>query len=303
MNWIKKGLIYTPEGKVEWAKHSALQPTPFVLNKGQLRIYAGFRDNGGVSRIGFVDVDLDDPSRILNVSSSPVLDIGQPGTFDDNGVVPAAIVRRNRSLYLYYAGYHLEHRIRFTVFGGLAISEDGGNSFHRYSKAPILDRTDKELFFRVVHSVLFEDGVWKIWYGAGSEWIAGHKKQLPVYDIRYLESPDGINFGDEGQICIKMKDKDEHRVGRPYVVKDDGTYKMFYSVGTKSKRYRLGYAESNDGVNWERKDGDTGLDVSSSGWDSEMVAYPSVVQHKQRTYLFYNGNNMGQTGFGYAVLE
>jgi predicted GH43/DUF377 family glycosyl hydrolase len=303
MKWTKKGLIYAPDGKSDWAKHSALQPTPYILSNSLIRIYTGFRDRDGVSRIGFVDVDLDDPSKVRNVSNTPVLDIGLPGTFDDNGVVPAAIVRRGRAVYLYYAGYHLEHKIRFTVFGGLAISDDGGDSFYRHSKVPILDRTDKELFFRVIHSILFEDGVWKIWYGAGSEWIAGPKKQLPVYDIRYSESTDGITFGDEGRICIKMEGDDEHRVSRPYVVKDDATYKMYYGVGTISKLYRLGYAESSDGINWERKDDEIGIDVSSSGWDSEMIAYPSVIRHEKRTYLFYNGNNMGETGLGYALLR
>jgi hypothetical protein len=34
-----------------------------------------------------------------------------------------------------------------------------------------------------------------------------------------------------------------------------------------------------------------------------MIAYASVLAHKGRTYMFYNGNNLGKTGFGYAELE
>jgi hypothetical protein len=33
-----------------------------------------------------------------------------------------------------------------------------------------------------------------------------------------------------------------------------------------------------------------------------MVCYPAVVQVKGQTYLFYNGNNNGETGFGAAQL-
>jgi hypothetical protein len=34
-----------------------------------------------------------------------------------------------------------------------------------------------------------------------------------------------------------------------------------------------------------------------------MIAYACVVRYKERVYLFYNGNNLGATGFGYAELE
>jgi hypothetical protein len=30
---------------------------------------------------------------------------------------------------------------------------------------------------------------------------------------------------------------------------------------------------------------------------------PSWVRHGERTFLFYNGNGCGRTGFGYAELE
>jgi len=302
MKWQKMGLIYAPDGTSAWAKHSALQPTPYLLNENVIRIFVGFRDEKGVGRIGFVDVSANDPSQVLEVSERPVLDIGVPGAFDDNGVIPCAIVRHEDKLYLYYAGYQLGSKVRFLAFSGLAISDDG-SKFVRYSKAPILDRTDKELLFRAIHSIMFEDGVWKTWYGAGSEFIQGEGKTLPVYNIRYMESKNGIRFDSEGKICVDIQGDDEYRVGRPYVIKHEGVYKMFYSIGTQSKGFRLGYAESRDGIQWSRRDERIGLDVSSSGWDSQMICYPSLIQYKDRVYMFYNGNNYGQTGFGYALLE
>jgi hypothetical protein len=53
---------------------------------------------------------------------------------------------------------------------------------------------------------------------------------------------------------------------------------------------------------WERHDEEVGIDVSPDGWDAEMIAYGSVVQSGESTYLFYNGNERGRTGFGFAEL-
>ena len=244
MRWIKKGLIYGPNATSSWAKHSALQPTPIIINKDTIRVFVGFRDAEGCGRVGFLDLDGHNPSFIKYISEEPVLDIGEPGTFDENGVIPCAIVRRQDELFLYYAGYQLGKKVRFYGFTGMAISKDNGRSFIRYSKAPIIDRTDEALYFRAIHSIFFENGIWRVWYGAGSQFIQGNEKTLPVYDIRYMESKDGINFPKTGKVVVGVKGGDEHRVGRPYVIKHNNVYKMFYGVGTKAKGYRLGYAES-----------------------------------------------------------
>ena len=65
--------------------------------------------------------------------------------------------------------------------------------------------------------------------------------------------------------------------------------------------YRIGYAESDDGVNFERRDDLAGIDVSKSGWDSEMVAYGFVFVCQGRKWIAYNGNNYGYAGVGLAV--
>jgi hypothetical protein len=71
----------------------------------------------------------------------------------------------------------------------------------------------------------------------------------------------------------------------------------------KQQSYRLGYAESIDGLRWARKDNEVGIDRSETGWDSVMMCYPYIYEHKGRKYLFYNGNGFGESGLGYAVLE
>ena len=303
MKWRKQGLVYGPDPNSSWAQRWALQPTPILLSDGTIRVFAGFRTHAGVSRVGYVDLDADDPSRVLAVSKEPVLDIGVPGAFDENGVVPCAIVAREDRLFLYYAGYQLGQQVKFYVFGGLAISTDGGLTFQRHSRVPICDRTDDELYFRVIHTMMRDGAVWRAWYGGGDEYSSQDGRQLPRYDIRHALAPDGLSLSGDYQVCV-AQDGEEYRVGRPYVFKDDdGRYRMLFSAGTAATGYRLAYAISTDGVNWSRKDQDVGIDVSPSGWDSEMQAYPAVIRYKDKTYLFYNGNNYGEEGFGYAVLE
>jgi predicted GH43/DUF377 family glycosyl hydrolase len=301
LKWVKKGLVYVPDGILEWAKHTVMTPTPILIRPEIIRVYAGFRNDAGVSRIGFVDVDANNPIQVLSVSTAPVLDIGIPGMFDDNGVILGDVVLYKQKLYMYYVGFQLVQKVKFLAYTGLAISNDGGDTFERYSHSPVLDRTNQDLYIRAMHSVLVEDDTWKGWYASGNgwEWIDG--KPFPRYNIHYTESTDGIHFDENSRLCVDVEG-DEYRIGRPRVMKDGSLYKMFYTYGTKGKEYLPGYAESTDGINWTRMDEKLGLHPSATGWDSKMLCYLSVIPYKDKIYGFYNGNNMGETGVGYAEL-
>jgi hypothetical protein len=303
VKWSKQGLLYRPDGSVPWAVKHAVPPTPHLLDDDTLRIYLAFTDENTVGRVGYLDVSPDDPGRILRVSEEPVLDIGQLGAFDENGVVPTSVVRVGDELYMYYVGFQLGHKVRYFQFQGLAISTDGGESFQRHVRVPIIDRSDTELVNRTSAFVMHDEGRFRMWYVGGSEWTVVNGKPLPIYNIRYLESSDGKSWADSGRVAIDFKDDDEHALGRAWVVKHDGLYKMLFSRRSRTLGYRVGYAESPDGVEWARDDDRAGLDVSEEGWDAAMVAYTSIFTRRERTYLFYNGNDLGQTGFGWAVLE
>lgn len=300
MEWEKKGLIYNSPFDGTWKDNSALQPTALVIGN-KIRIFLCFRNLEGVGRIGYVDVDANEPSKILKISDTPVLDIGEDGMFDDNGVAPTAIIKNKDKIFLYYAGYQLPKKVRFIAFGGLAISKDNGETFERYSNTPIFERSEEASLFRVPHTVMLDNNKFKFWYGGGSSYIDGTNKTLPVYNIRYLESDSLLSIPNKG---IEVLDtmNEEHRVGRPNVLKEDGLFKMYFGYGSDKEPYQLGYAESQDGINWNRNNSKLGLPLSSNGWDSEMMAYPCVVNVNNRTYMFYNGNEYGKYGFGYAEL-
>jgi predicted GH43/DUF377 family glycosyl hydrolase len=300
MNWEKKGLIYCPGPMDGWRSSYASIPTPYQPNDEIIRIYCAFRAGDNVSRIGYVDVCAQNPSQVLSVSPQPVLDIGAPGMFDDNGVLPSSIVDCKGRLYLYYSGFQLGTDVPYTIFSGLAVSDDNGDSFQRIQQTPVVGRNEEDIFFRAAPHVMYEDGIWKMWYIGGNSWTLHKGKPLPVYSIKYMESPDGICWDANGHICMSPQGDDEHGFGRPFVIREENRYGMYYSIRTFSKGYRLGYAQSPNGISWVRDDAQINLDISPGQWDSETLCYSALMRREDKYYLFYNGNHYGQTGFGYA---
>lgn len=300
--WEKRGLIYCPDGVSSWAKAWVLTPTPVLLNERVIRIYASFRDENGAGRIGYIDVSAANPREVLSVSEHPVLDIGSPGMFDDNGMILGDVVSIGSEIRMYYVGFQIPAKVKFMAFSGMALSRDGGETFVRVSQVPIMDRADNASFIRAIHTVLYEGGRYKIWYSVGCGWQEINGIAYPKYNIRYTESDDGIHFPDrEGSLCIDVGNN-EYRIGRPRIWKEDGLYHMYFTYDTLDKRYAAGYASSADGVSWLRDDSRFPLQCSGSGWDSEMICYPVRLDAGGRRYIFYSGNNMGQTGVGFAEL-
>lgn len=306
MKWKKLGRVFVPVWKHVWAKTYAYVPTAVVRGE-EIRVYTAFWDKHQIKRIGFVDVFAKDPTKVLRVSTEPVLDIGESGTFDSDGVTPSCILDKGKELWLYYVGWQklVGPPYRY-LFAGLAISNDGGSTFNRYQQTPILERVEFERFVRSTSFVLEENGGYRCWYTSSNKIvdIGGH--EVPSYTIRHAFSSDGIEWG-LGISCLHLldilEDPEEFGLSRPWVIKENGLYKMFYSIRKIDKGYSLGYAESKDGYFWERKDNEIGIEKSREGWDSEVVCFPSVVDYEGNRYMFYNGNNCGETGFGVAVLE
>jgi hypothetical protein len=302
MKWEKGGLIYCPNGEMPWASHSACVPTVIALTPSILRIFVGFRDLEGFGRVGFVDVDASDPSSILNISRKPALDLGDPGMFDDSGALPVSIVEHGGLTYMYYAGFQRGVKIAFSHLAGVAVSTDRGENFKRLKRVPALERSETELFLRSAPHVLKQGDAWKMWYVGFDGWIIEDGKRVYRSRINYLASDNAVDWGSDGQPCMAPANEDEFGFGRPFVYFEDQKYKMLYSVRTRSKGYRLGYAESPDGLFWSRHDDRVGIDVSTSGWDSTDICWCAIFRLSGTVLMFYNGNDYGRTGFGYAVL-
>jgi hypothetical protein len=309
MKWIKKGLVFKPDNNYDWMVSHASIPVADPINDEVLRVYFGTRDKQGRSFPTYLDVLADDPREIRYVHDQPILSLGKLGAFDDNGIMPSWIVNHGSKKYLYYIGWNPQVTVAYRLSIGLAISEDGGKSFSKYSEGPICDRDVDEPYFNTAPCVVVDGTSWKMWYVSCTGWEMINKRPEPRYHIKYALSDDGIHWQRTNQVCIDY-DSFTDAIGRPCVFVTNGKYRMLYSYRSiqnyrtdPSQSYRLGYAESLDGIHWLRRDDQVGIERSAAGWDSEMLEYSHVFVSKDKTYLFYNGNGFGQSGFGYAMLH
>jgi len=304
INWKKLGKVFEPQTDKWWMRTHTMNPTPVLIGGGPfVRVYFAGRDEHNRSQTGWVLMDLKHPDKIIEVAEEPVMPLGELGTFDDNGVAPICLVDVDDYKYLYYVGFKPGGTTRMDLFGGVAISKDGGNFFERYSRAPIIERTRINPHINTGPFVIREESLWRMYYVAGIEWI---HRDLPHYNIQYATSSDGLEWKRDGHVCIDFASEKEHALARPWVIVENGIYKMWFNYkgdATEGSTYRVGYAESEDGVNWIRDDSFANIDVSSEGWDSEMIEYTAVIVYEGQKFMFYNGNNYGREGFGLALQQ
>jgi hypothetical protein len=301
MQWKKLGQVLSTPCDLGWIySHAAL--LPFVESaSGNHRVYFSARDSSGRGHIGSAHFDFAHPERLLRVDNAPVLRPGPLGAFDDNGVTMTWLTIHRDRYYLYYNGWSLGATVPYHIFVGLAISDDGASTFRRVSTAPLLERNDVDPFLTASPCVIIEDNLWRMWYASCIGWSRTADHLLsPYIHIRYAESRDGVHWQRNGHVCIDFESEAESVISRPCVVKDESLYRMWYCY--RQDVYRIGYAESRDGLTWERKDSEVGITASTDGWDSQMVMYPFVFDHDGHRYMLYNGNGYGRTGFGIAVL-
>lgn len=302
MKWRKLGLVFVPSGQNPRMRTYAALPVAQRLDDELYRVYFSSRDEQNHAHIGFVEFNISSPADIVRTSDDCVLAPGPLGHFDDCGVLTSSIVEHKHSLFLYYTGWNRGGR-KPLWYGtiGLAVSEDMGRTFRKISPAPIMDRSEWDPCLVASPCVLVADGIWRMWYVSGFKWKEIGRDLHSYYHLKYAESKDGIHWERNGVVCIDHQPQ-ERNIARPCVIKDDDTYKMWYSYNA-GRGYRIGYAESPDGYAWARKDDEAGIDVSLSGWDSRALAYPWVFCHKEKKYMIYNGNAFGRDGFGLAVEE
>jgi hypothetical protein len=310
MEWSKLGLIFKPETSYMWSKTHAQVPTVDIFSNKIWRIYYSARDSGNQSRISYFDVEAGNPSRVLYRHNLPILPLGRLGTFDDAGMMPSSIVTVGDVKYLYYTGWNVRKSVPYHNTIGLAISRDGGQTFDRAGDGPVLGPTLHEPYFVGTATVIQDQGLWRNWYAACTGWEIIDGKPEPRYHLKYAESRDGIDWKRNGDIAIDYRDDAEGGIVRASVMRARGRFCMWYSrreaLGYRTERlnsYRIGYAESADGLYWKRMDDAVGIDVSDFGWDSDMIAYPCVIQTEDSNFMFYNGNGFGQSGIGVARLK
>lgn len=313
--WKKLGRVFNPtevEGK-DWLKEYAQAPCVMV-HKDFVRVYFSCRPSpapGGiyVSHSAYLDLKRDNLFEIIKISENPIYELGGRGEFDEFGTYPTSVARDGNKMIAYYAGWTRCESVPFNVAIGMAESYDDGATFKKVGKGPILSYSLNEPFVLSGPKIRRFEDKWYLFYIAGSAWLENNGKPEPVYKIRMATSDDGYNWVKHDKDLIESRIEGHEAQASPDVFYFEGKYHMFfcyrYSLGFRSKEkgYRIGYASSVDLINWTRDDSKAGLDVSESGWDSEMVSYPHVFELDGKVYMFYLGDQVGRFGFGLAELE
>lgn len=311
MIWQKKGLIYKPDGSQPFSRTHAQVPFGYPM-QDKLRVYFSTRDENVSSAVSFVELNPDNLSEVVYIHDKPCLTKGAVGMFDETGTMPSWFLPVGDEIWLYYTGWNKSETASYRLGIGLAISRDGGLTFERKFTGPLLDRYMFDQVWVAQPCVMREEQAdgsirWRMWYLSCTkiEVIQGHPE--PFYDVKYAESEDGIHWERTGQVCVGY-DEFTDAIGRPTVYKDGNLYKMYFSYRNATnyrtdvqRSYRIGYAESEDGINWVRKDELAGIERSADGWDSMMMDYCHIFPHQNQWVMFYNGNGFGASGFGYAT--
>lgn len=315
MKWEKLGHIFDPAKYVfpNGCFGFAQSPQTLVFDDF-VRVYFSTRsrDDSGkyLSHVAFADFDKKS-WQVVGVSERTVIPLGGLGCFDEHGIFPFNLVRVGKRIFGYTTGWNRRASVSTDAAIGLAISEDGGQTFEKVGLGPVLSASLHEPFLVGDAFVRVFDGIYHMWYIHGTKWISHQEGESPdrVYKIAHATSGDGVSWRKEGRQIIADRLNDEECQALPTVIQIGDRYHMFFCYRhafdfrkNKDRSYRIGHAYSDDLLNWTRADEQAGIDVSAEGWDSEMQCYPHVFEMDGEIYLIYNGNEFGRHGFGLAKL-
>jgi hypothetical protein len=300
MRWKKMGQLYCPRSVHPKLGSHAANPLAVLLEGDIYRVFFSGRDNENRSSVGFVDVDVA-RRKVVYVHDEPVFEHGSEGTFFSHGVSIGNCYEAAGKRYILFMGWQCPPGGHWRGDIGRLVLEDNW-SLRLERNEPFLETDETDQVSLSYPWVMKEpSGTFRMWYGSTVTWDAGNGEMLHV--INQASSFDGHRWERKG-LAVPYRLGAAQAFSRPTVIGGSHGYHMWFSFrsGTGEK-YRIGYAHSWNGDDWTLRLEDSGIQVSASGWDSEMIEYPFVFEHKAQWIMLYNGNGYGKTGFGLAVCD
>ena len=228
--------------------------------------------------------------------SNPVIDIGESGSWDEVKAYFPSVIKDGSIYMMWYRGVDASNVSRI----GLATSADGA-IWTKDPANPVLDSGDPGSWEEKINSIVVIKDVatYKMWYAAGDG--------SATIRIGYATSPDGIAWTKyDGHPVLDVGTAgtwDEKQVTTPHVIKDETTYKMWYTGMDNDGNYGLGYATSPDGIAWTKYNGNPVLTPGASGaWDHYGVLDPCVLKDGSTYRMWYFGKPEPSVDYiGYAT--
>lgn len=302
-SWKKLGQIFNADFDSCHSKmiSHAANPLPVLIENGIYRVYYSCRDKRNRSSVGIVDFDLV-RREIVAQYDHPVFEHGPPGSFYAEGISLGNTYKAGTTTYMLFMGWQNNATTHWRGdVGRLILDQD--LTLRLDSDSPLLAADDTDPISLSYPWVMPRaEGGFDMWYGSTTAWDAGNGEMLHV--IKHATSADGHAWTRHGA-AVPYELGIAQAFSRPTVIGNtESGYHMWFSYRSGAgQKYRIGYAFSEDRICWRLALKNCGIDVSASGWDSEMIEYPYVLDHKGEKYMLYNGNGYGKTGFGIAVLE
>ena len=310
--WHRKGRVVAPPvpGAPAWWTSCAGIPTCLPLHDRLWRIWFGGRDVAGRAGVLCVDVDPADGMRVLALRDVPGLERGSEGAFDSAGLWASAVLEVDGQVLLWYTGMRLARDVPHELAIGLAVSDDGGLSFRKSSRQPVLASGLPS--FATTPCVRRVGNGFEMWYSAGTEWVDTGAGLDPRYDIRRAESADGIDWVPEPLPAMTLDGTPWAGLTRPWVEAGMGADTLWFSARggatfrqPSADAYRLHRAPLRASA--VQADAIEAMNLQpSSGpddWDAWMQTCACIVPFRGTRVMFYNGNGFSRTGFGYAIEE
>ncbi|HLO13751.1 MAG TPA: hypothetical protein VK206_02905 [Anaerolineales bacterium] len=141
--------------------------------------------------------------------------------------------------------------------------------------------------------VIFDGSVYRMWYTGQGDGSQGDKSTR----IGYATSSDGVTWTKHASNPVLTIGPsggwDSKDVAAPYVIFDQGLYKMWY-VGNSdptTSSGAIGYATSPDGITWTKYERNPLLTVGPAGsWDSAKILGVSVLAEGNAYKMWYTGS-------------
>ena len=247
-------------------RHPAVNPEPSDGNSGSL-----INSKQGS---GTVYAHVEEPPEPAWTRYGVVIDLGKDGAYDDKSVESPIVIKQDDDTYvMWYRGHTYADKIGRIM---RAISFDG---IHWTKTGVVMEPTEDYEGNKVdPMTVIYEDGVYKMWYGASR--YGG--------SACYATSPDGINWAKyPGNPVLKKTSgswDNKGAGGQHCVIKIENTYKMYYKgYGSDDPGWTFyGLAESSDGINWTKR----GVVISPQPELGEKTTFKNLYVFSAGDYFF-----------------